>query len=386
MKVSKKSIYLHLLVLLFTMNLIAGGVLPLGQESSKDLIKISLLIINTVSILFLGIKTKYFKIVFLYFTATMMLLITSFLRTEEILYAVEKIDAILFSVPFSVLIFVGLYDRVKISIILSMIVKIGFTILILTIFYKLLFGFWDRNVRFFLNGANVFGWLMGFYFLSSVYLFKIYNSKFYVFLSLLFLMSVFWSESKGALLSSAFCFFIVLIFQIKSIKIKSISLVLITAFLIFNEYIQGYIQGYFPNSRLLAVFRIFNGSLQASDQGSIGERSILLKEAAKLFMENPIFGIGLGNFKFLSVSDFNYPHNAHIEIFTENGIIVGFLYIIFISYGLIISKGFFKVVVLYFLIVCTFSGDLGYLRFAFVFILSSICINNNIKKKPLMYI
>lgn len=379
MKINKNIFYYYFIVFLLLINLISGGVIPLGQDQSKDIIKISLLVINILVIPVLGIKKCDFKVLAIYFSIVFFTLVASFLRTREFMYALEKLDAILLSVPFSALIILGLYNKIGLVKFLKILVKVGFLLLVATFFYKIMFGFWDRNTRFFLNGANVFGWLMGLYFLASIYIFSVSRLKLFLLFSFFFLLGIFWSESKGALLSSLLCVLMIVFTQFENRKFKTLMFSLIGLFIIFNQFMQDYIQSHYPGSRLLAIFRIFNGDLQESDQGSIGVRSELLSEATNFFIANPIFGIGLGNFKAYSIYGFDYPHNAHVEIFAENGIFLGIVYLIFISYGLVVSRGFLKIIIIYFLAVCTFSGDLGYLRFAFVFILLSVCINNQLK-------
>lgn len=379
MRIRKKITYQYMIVFLFLINLIAGGVIPLGEEPSKDLIKLSLSIINIVAVFFLGIKIKDSNIIFFYFFIAFILFIPSLLRTEELIYAIGKLDAILLSVPFSTIILLSLYNKIGLSETVRLIVKSGFLLLILTVIYKLKFGFWDRNTRYFLNGANVFGWLMGFYFLSSIHIFSLKKSKVYFFLALCFFLGVLWSESKGSLLSSILCFLIIIVTQFETTKIKLFIFSVIGFFIFFKQETQSYLQDYFPDSRLLAVFRIFSGDLQESDEGSVGIRSDLLTEATSFFIDQPITGIGLGNFKAYSIHGFDYPHNGHIEVFSENGLIVGIVYLAFILYGVVISKGFLRIVIIYFLIVCSFSGDLSYLRFSFVFILLASCIHNKLK-------
>lgn len=379
MKINKNIFYYYFIVFLLLINLISGGVIPLGQDQAKDITKISLLVMNILFIPMLGIKKFDFNVLAIYFFIAFFTLVASFLRTKEFMYAIEKLDAILLSVPFSALIVLGLYNKIGLIEFLKILVKVGFILLIATFFYKIMFGFWDRNTRFFLNGANVFGWLMGLYFLASIYIFSISRLKLFLFFSIFFLLGIFWSESKGALLSSLLCVLMIIFLQFEGRKFKTLLFSLIGLIIIFNQFIQDYIQNSYPGSRLLAIFRIFNGDLQESDQGSIGVRNEMLSEAINFFIDNPIFGIGLGNFKTYSIFGFDYPHNAHVEIFAENGIFLGIIYLIFISYGLAVSRGFLKIIIIYFLVVCTFSGDLSYLRFSFVFILLSICINNQLK-------
>ncbi|MEK6265289.1 MAG: O-antigen ligase family protein, partial [Clostridium sp.] len=379
MKINKNIFYYYFIAFLLLINLISGGVVPLGQDQSKDIVKMSLLIINILVIPMLGIKKCDFKVLTIYFCIAFFTLIASSLRTKELMYTIEKLDAILLGVPFSVLIILGLYNKIGLIELLKILVKVGFLLLLATFFYKLMFGFWDRNTRFFLNGANVFGWLMGLYFLASIYIYSIHRLKLFLFFSFFFLLGIFWSESKGTLLSSLLCVLMIVFTQFEGRKTKTLVFSIISLFIFFNQFMQEYIQSHYPGSRLLAIFRIFNGELQESDQGSIGVRSELFSEATNFFIDNPIFGIGLGNFKAYSISGFDYPHNAHIEIFAENGIFLGILYLVFLSYALSVSRGFLRIIIIYFLMVCTFSGDLGYLRFAFVFMLLSICIKNQLK-------
>lgn len=370
-----------LLGFLLLLNIIAGGILPLFQENSKDIVKIIVLFLDILIIYMKGIKLNEGKILIGYFLCISIILLPSLIRTLDIIYAFEKIDGIVLCVSFSSLLLFVLYRELGSRELIENIIFCGTVLLILTIVYKLFFGFWDRNTRFFLNGANVFGWLMGFYTFISLYSNHYLKSSKRIFLCITFFLAVLWSQSKGALISTLLCSFLVLIVCYKSYKVRLFIISCFSIFIVFVQSIQSFLLTYFPESRLLAIFRIFNGDLGEADQGSVGARSELVHEAINFFLQSPILGIGLGNFKTFSIYGFDYPHNAHLEIFTENGIIVGIIYLIFIILAMYVSQPIFRIIILYFLLVTTFSGDLGYLRFAFLAILFSIYLNNNAKSE-----
>ena len=53
---------------------------------------------------------------------------------------------------------------------------------------------------------------------------------------------------------------------------------------------------------------------------SFSDRRYYLKSAIELFKENPIFGIGMGEFMYLHGGKGNYPHNLLIESLVSFGI------------------------------------------------------------------
>jgi O-antigen ligase len=123
------------------------------------------------------------------------------------------------------------------------------------------------------------------------------------------------------------------------------------------------------NSRLDAIGRLITGTTNELDEGSVGTRSTLFDIAMNQFWESPMFGIGLGQFRF---NEYNYPHNQHLEIFVELGALVGMLHIGFIAYSFIKSSNINRSIILLFAVGACFSGDTSYLRFLYAFCLLSI--------------
>jgi O-antigen ligase len=60
-------------------------------------------------------------------------------------------------------------------------------------------------------------------------------------------------------------------------------------------------------------------------EGSTGTRLFLVKEGINFTLSNPVLGVGLGNFRFRSVTD-RYAHDNYVEFFADTGIPGGILY------------------------------------------------------------
>ena len=72
--------------------------------------------------------------------------------------------------------------------------------------------------------------------------------------------------------------------------------------------------------------------------GSMMERHLMVKNGVELFLDNILYGFGVGNFdKFFGVSENHFPHMSLVQIFAELGIFGGGLwlsFVIFILYKL----------------------------------------------------
>lgn len=83
--------------------------------------------------------------------------------------------------------------------------------------------------------------------------------------------------------------------------------------------------------------QIWNTALQNitarfSETASRNARELLIKIGIETFKENPIFGVGMLNVRYYTYSlvHNNYLHNTYLEVFVEQGMIGGFLYLGFI--------------------------------------------------------
>ncbi|MGT2512712.1 O-antigen ligase family protein [Cupriavidus basilensis] len=131
------------------------------------------------------------------------------------------------------------------------------------------------------------------------------------------------------------------------------------------------------NSRLAAVGRFLNGDLGGADEGSFGVRSILAEKATQEFWDNPILGIGIGEFRF---GEYVYPHNQHLEIFAELGVFFGIAHLLFVFSSFVVASRVNKAIILLFAVAASFSGDASYLRFLYSFCLLGFLGRGSISK------
>ena len=157
----------------------------------------------------------------------------------------------------------------------------------------------------------------------------------YILLIVIFYYIIYLTGSrKGLLLPIAFYLFYYFINNKKNIK-KDIKLILIIAVgLIFAYYVLK--NNDRLNFRMMELFESFLGQ-KVSDL-SVNERSFFRKTAIKLFLHNPLIGIGINNFaaymKQISYSHVAYSHCNFTEILSNLGI-CGFTLYYFIYFYII---------------------------------------------------
>lgn len=86
----------------------------------------------------------------------------------------------------------------------------------------------------------------------------------------------------------------------------------------------GLLQGTLLSERIRQSLTLFEGS---QGTGTGATRLYIAKEAYKYFLNSPIFGIGINNFRHVSGTGM-YPHNNFLVILTGTGVIGGILYYI----------------------------------------------------------
>jgi O-antigen ligase len=93
-------------------------------------------------------------------------------------------------------------------------------------------------------------------------------------------------------------------------------------------------------SRMASLFQrpgassFSEGSMEAHGEGSLEQRTALLKESISLMLHHPIFGVGPGNFPAIT-EEWRVAHNTYTELGAEGGIpALGlFLALLFVSMG-----------------------------------------------------
>lgn len=292
-------------------------------------------------------------------------LIPQIIQTNDVKSSLQKIDGFLIGGLMVFLISRYGYTKYQSEFLKSMALA-GALILVLTIAYKINFGFWDRNVRFFLNGPILFGWMMSVVGLISLSVYTAQKKLFYLFLIPFFLISIIWTGSKGPLIA----FFVSAVFFLfleKKIGVLLLFLVIsLAALAVVIEY------GLMPE-RFFVINRIMSNQLLDSDFGSVGSRQLMISESLDIFYDYPIFGVGIANWpSFLSdrrlpYYGFIYPHNIFAELFSEYGVFGFSIFLFLLVYIYRSSDNLGKSLLSLSLILLLFTGHMAYWRFLIFF-------------------
>jgi len=313
----------------------------LRRESLKEIVLITLLIF-----LYLLLKTP---------------------QTEQYVYMFSKFYG--FVVAGIILYVINRYGvlKYKKQYIDSLII-VGVVLLLATLIYKFNFGFYDRQVRYFLNGPIVFGWMMGLLFFISLNEYFRSGRLAYVIVSAIFFLGLLWSESKGPVLSLIAVFLLYLIIKRDFRKSVFIISLMVLAASLYTAV------GHFSNqssssqsTRVISETMLMaDGSYMKSNSYSL--RTSMFHESLEMFKSRPFLGIGAGNFgnhvtdDELIRRDLYYPHNIVLEIISEHGLIGLALFVFIFSYVFYKSDFFSRILFLFFALCLSFSGDMAYWR------------------------
>ena len=281
--------------------------------------------------------------------------------------AIEKLDGVLFGTSFLAILYLMILNRIGEERVRGLFLSVCVLVLFCTLVYKAKFGFFDRNVRFFLNGPIVYGWIMALAAVAAFAHWFEFRKRYYLLLFAIFTAALVWTESKGPLLAF---FGSLLFFGLSAAKRSPKTILAIVALGAALSYLlYPLLLSRVEGTRLEAIARIFEWSFSDNDQGSVGDRVELYRYAMSLILENPTIGIGIGNFRY---GQYIYPHNIHLEIFVELGVLVGLAHLIFVSASFFRSPLLYRSLIVLFVLCGCFSGDMSYLRFLYCFCLVGI--------------
>ncbi|MEC9375140.1 MAG: O-antigen ligase family protein [Pseudomonadota bacterium] len=242
-------------------------------------------------------------------------------------------------------------------------------LLIVAIPYKLVNGFFDRSVNFFINGPIIFARLMAIAAVLSIFFLR---NRARIFSVIIFFLAVVWTESKGPILALTLTLISVAILATNSRTRKRFCLgfVLITLSVIWGFYYFDL--GARDLGRVGIFYSVATGDLSAieaySSGGSLGGRIEMWSKTINLIPERP-FGIGLGAWDRAIDTRLPtpYAHNIFLELWSETGVILGsFASIPFLVFLFSPKKMFWFVAFCLFL-AQMISGDIGDARFLMVF-------------------
>lgn len=296
----------------------------------------------------------------LFFSLATMFLSVGALRSDDPLYAFEKFDALVIVTIVAFVIAAKLIRSFGQDRFWRCFIGVALVVLLLTLIFKANFGFFDRSVRYFINGPIVFGWLMGFSALVSYMQYLKGNRYSFLLVSGVFAVAVVWTLSKGPLLALLVASLYV------SLADRRGRVVLIVAFFLFVAVFGVFfdqIWTFLLESRFSAFLRVVQPGTAASDWGSVGIRQAMFFDSLQKIVANPALGIGLGNYHYEALF---YPHNEHLEVFLELGVFAGVVHLAAVLWLLCKSNMEYRAMMIFFLVCSSFSGDMGYLRFVYV--------------------
>jgi len=243
--------------------------------------------------------------------------------------------------------------------------------LLAAVAYKAQFGFFNRQVLFFLNGPIVFARFMSVGLILSIYVFRGY---FRIIAAVIFFAAIVWTESKGPILASTVTLLAIgwlssgvrgrwaVIFACSA----AVMAVVIVA--------QYYDISTRQIGRLAILLNLLSGdsTLPMLIESNSG-RTNLWGRTADLVFAYPL-GVGLGGWTHYVNTGIDppYPHNLFLELWSEGGIVLGTLACIPLLLFFAVRRNIFWFVALCLFLAQLVSGNLGDARQMYVFGLLAI--------------
>lgn len=299
--------------------------------------------------------------------------ITAILYSPELEGVQKYLNLIILGYLGAVLLLIA-HDSGHMEILLKLMIVFLLILFIFAVVYKSYFGFWRREIPYFMNGSIVFGRNMCVGFFLSLLFLK--DSRIYFVLCMCFLFGILWSMSKGPIAG-----FIVCISFFLANKNKKYFLFYI---LIIGTGLVAIINGAVdftdtPFSRIQVGLQVLFGLLDSSSSaGSVDARSAMYLPTLDLIKSNFFTGVGPGNWSSEINSYFTYPHNLFLEAYSELGIVTGTLLLVPLCLFVLYFKHQMYILPLFFLISHQFSGDLADARWLLLFSILIFTTDNNV--------
>ncbi|MEN7341924.1 MAG: O-antigen ligase family protein [Pseudomonadota bacterium] len=355
--------------------------LLIGNVGPDDRLVISGLPLNTFIYVFFFAALFYsqprkddLRLIFLY-AAPLALLAPTILYSYDQAYGLFKYANLILVQIFCCAYWVSAIRVGGLTLWLKTLNAILFFLMMAALVFKLRYGFFDRQVPFFMNGPIVFGRLMGVGVILSM---VIHRGWLRVALIALFLFGVFWSASKGPILATMVIVFLAMN-VVLSVKGRLIALGLISVF-VGGAIWAALAFGDGDAGRIVLLLDLLTMDREALAQSSsISIRASVYLQSWELVASKP-FGVGLGGWA-PAISDpknLYYPHNLFLELFSEAGLFLGLVALIPFVAFVVFPKSPLKYIALFFLIVQQVSGDLLDARYITVFGFFAVWVHANV--------
>jgi hypothetical protein len=373
--INKKNIIAFSLISLGLSVLLVGEITYLARLSLFEGISFNQLLIGItfiftfVIIEIFTVEAQGFKLLFFIIPISF-----SLFWSENFDYGLYKIGNLFLSSYIVLVFFVAAIKLTSIQFLCRTIVSLLMPLLIITVLFKIQNGFFDREVLFFLNGPIVFGRLMG---IGAMLCLMDKRLKLKSLYFVIFTMAVIWTASKGPILALFIASLVYVLFSLSLRKqIVQLIIVIISALLVLENF--DVLKDFGLSRVVNAITYLFLENENNLTSNSIDVRQAIAFESIELFLINPIFGVGLGDWFNTLHPSVTYPHNLFLEVFGEGGILLGFLFCIPYLIFLKNPNSILFYVVFFLLIAQQFSGDILDSRYWLIFSILSFCYCKNI--------
>jgi hypothetical protein len=324
-------------------------VLMIGQVSPDTRLSISGIPLNTllmlgalVFALLLPMKAPVRNDIVTGFLLLLPLAITLIWSREPLLGGLKLLNTCFSAVVAALLLRAGV-ERLGLSAVFGLWVAVFWVLLAAAVAYKAVFGFFDRDVRYLVNGPIVFARFMGMAAILCAFVYRGWGRWAAVFV---FALAVLWTESKGPLLALTG---VGLWYGFRSLTSVGrtwllAAICIAVALLIVNFELIEKVSVF---GRFLIAITVFDVGVTQATYGSIGSRIDLITESISLLVHNPL-GVGVGSWASRTgLLWAEYPHNLIVELLCEGGMVFGALalvpYFLFAgsSVRMLIASGWF---------------------------------------------
>jgi len=293
----------------------------------------------------------------LFLFAPVLLMGISLCWSGNVEYGLHKLANLFLSSFLSVYLTLQVTSRRTLDWVFSIWLTVMTLLLFIVFIYKVLFGFFNREVLFFLNGPIVFARFMGGAAIMSLLIFS--GARKWIFYSM-FLLAVIWTYSKGPLLS---VFIITLVYLYRKhgfFNFIILLLILSVSSLILLNNNKSFKNKMIQNRYGSAIQSVLNHNIDSKKAfGSIGIRRFMYYQSVDMIKRFP-FGVGAGGWQ-SQVDEslgLQYPHNFFLEVISENGWVIGMIAFIPFIIFLLKWESLYSLLPLFFLFAQQFSGDL----------------------------
>jgi len=287
------------------------------------------------------------------------------LWSTDAAYGSYKFFNLLLTVNLSLIFFLHVIRTYGCDALIKSIIIFLLGLLMVAVLYKVKYGFFDRNVPFFIQGPITFARLMG---LGVILGFMSLRGVSRLLSTSLFAAALLWTASKGPLLALSIAG--TLLILTSNARSRWFYILFLSLFALAVSQIARFYNFDFSQLGRLSLLWTFSSDTFQNEGGytSLTGRYWLLVRTFSLISSN-YFGVGLGGWE-RAVTDnlgLQYPHNLIMELWSEAGILFGSLGLLSFFAFIFSLRSVWKYCAIFLCLSQLVSGDLLDARYLLVF-------------------